>query len=79
MMCNKVVYFRNFSIKMSTDKILSKFRGSLLGSLMGDCLGAPFEGNDITAGDKLIIQRYFNKMEEADFTGSYCLLWGYNN
>lgn len=71
---NVVIGFRNFSTKMSTDSILSKFRGSLLGSLMGDCLGAPFEGNDVTAGDKLIIQRYFDKMEETDFTGSYCLL-----
>lgn len=71
---NVVIGFRNFSTKMSTDSISSKFRGSLLGSLMGDCLGAPFEGNDVTAGDKLIIQRYFDKMEETDFTGSYCLL-----
>ncbi|XP_008201508.1 ADP-ribosylhydrolase ARH3 isoform X1 [Tribolium castaneum] len=58
--------------KMSTiDKNLlkSKFRGSLLGSLLGDCLGSPFEGDVITPGEKLVIQKYFDKLETPDLKG----------
>ncbi|CAH1175613.1 unnamed protein product [Phaedon cochleariae] len=44
----------------------SKFRGSLLGALIGDCTGSPYEGETITAGEKIIIQRYFDKLEEPN-------------
>ncbi|XP_066156542.1 ADP-ribosylhydrolase ARH3-like isoform X2 [Euwallacea fornicatus] len=56
---------------MSTDTVRKKFRGCLLGSLMGDCLGAPFEGQDVSSGDKIIIQRYFDKMEDPTFKGPF--------
>ena len=56
-------------IKMDTNVLKSKFRGSLLGSLLGDCLGSPFEGEPITAGEKIVIQRYFDKLESPDLKG----------
>lgn len=51
--------------------IHSKFRGCLLGSLIGDCLGAPYEGDVISSGEKIIIQRYFDKLSESKFIGPY--------
>ncbi|KAL1490314.1 hypothetical protein ABEB36_013030 [Hypothenemus hampei] len=56
---------------MVSNQIQSKFRGSLLGSLMGDCLGAPFEGELVSSGDKIIIQRYFDKMEKPEYEGPF--------
>lgn len=44
----------------------SRFRGCLLGALVGDCLGAPFEGDTISAGDKLVIRDYLNKLENPN-------------
>ncbi|KAJ8919096.1 hypothetical protein NQ315_012081 [Exocentrus adspersus] len=49
----------------------SKFRGCLLGSLIGDCLGAPFEGDVVTAGDKIVIQRYFDKLQDSTFKAPF--------
>ena len=45
------------------DNILlkSKFRGCLLGGLLGDCLGAPFEGDP---GSRVVTQNYFDKLED---------------
>lgn len=37
-----------------------KFRGCMLGTLLGDCLGAPFEGE---AGSKVVVQKYFEKID----------------
>ncbi|KAK5649651.1 hypothetical protein RI129_000680 [Pyrocoelia pectoralis] len=53
------------------DNILlkSKFRGCLLGSLIGDCFGAPFEGDIMTSGGKVVLQKYFDKLEGAAFKG----------
>lgn len=45
--------------------LASKFRGCLAGVLMGDCLGAPFEGEATVA--KVILQKYFDKMEDPKF------------
>ncbi|KAL3278900.1 hypothetical protein HHI36_016420 [Cryptolaemus montrouzieri] len=53
--------------KTSYDILKSKFRGCLLGSLLGDCLGAPFEGDNMTTGDKLVIKNYLDKLEEPGF------------
>ncbi|XP_066248089.1 ADP-ribosylhydrolase ARH3-like [Euwallacea similis] len=63
--------FRTLNLKMSADTARKKFRGCLLGSLMGDCLGAPFEGQEISSGDKIIIQRYFDKMENPNFKSPF--------
>lgn len=51
--------------------IKSKFRGCLLGSLIGDCVGAPFEGDIVTSGDKIVIQRYFEKLQDPSFKAPY--------
>ncbi|XP_050302584.1 ADP-ribosylhydrolase ARH3-like isoform X2 [Anthonomus grandis grandis] len=56
---------------MAGQNMSSKFRGCLVGSLFGDCMGAPFEGNDISSGDKLVIQRYFDRMEDPNFKGPF--------
>lgn len=48
---------------MNTEMLKSKFRGCLLGSLLGDCLGAPYEGDALSAGAKIVIQNYFDKLD----------------
>nr|XP_023017285.1 poly(ADP-ribose) glycohydrolase ARH3-like [Leptinotarsa decemlineata] len=62
------------TIKMATlesSVLQSKFRGSLLGSLIGDCTGSPYEGDTFTNGDKIILQRYFDKLEEPNFKAPF--------
>nr|XP_022904257.1 poly(ADP-ribose) glycohydrolase ARH3-like [Onthophagus taurus] len=44
----------------------AKFRGCMLGTLMGDCLGAPFEGDP---GSRAIVQKYFDKID-GEYTKS---------
>jgi poly(ADP-ribose) glycohydrolase ARH3 len=55
--------------KIDINLLKSKFRGSLLGSLLGDCLGAPYEGDRVTSGDKIIIQKYFDTLEFPELKG----------
>lgn len=57
----------------SLDKAIihSKFRGCLLGSLIGDCLGSPYEGDVVSDGDKIIIQRYFDTLSGPKFIGPF--------
>ena len=43
--------------------LLSRFRGSMLGSLVGDCLGSPFEGEERPIA-KSVINPYFEKLNE---------------
>ncbi|GLH00525.1 ADP-ribose glycohydrolase ARH3 [Gryllus bimaculatus] len=38
----------------------SKYRGCLLGALLGDCLGAPYEGESLVS--KVVLQQYFDKL-----------------
>ncbi|CAO1423509.1 unnamed protein product [Diamesa hyperborea] len=45
----------------------SKFRGSLLGVIVGDCCGAAFEGEVIDAGKKLVLRNFLNKLEGPYF------------
>jgi len=45
----------------------AKFKGSLLGSLMGDCLGSPFEGDIYSPGMKLTVKKYFEKLDGPYF------------
>ncbi|KAK6635800.1 hypothetical protein RUM44_001054 [Polyplax serrata] len=51
------------------DKVLlaSKFRGTLVGALLGDCLGAPYE--DVGSISLRQLQSYFDKMETANLKG----------
>ena len=46
----------------------TKFRGCMLGTLVGDCLGAPFEGED---GSRTIVHNYFNKLDSKTAKGKY--------
>ncbi|XP_026470663.1 poly(ADP-ribose) glycohydrolase ARH3-like [Ctenocephalides felis] len=53
---------------MLDSKLLaSKFKGCLLGALLGDCLGAPYEGEVLGAGAKIVLQKYFDKLEGPYF------------
>ncbi|XP_053670489.1 ADP-ribosylhydrolase ARH3-like [Anopheles nili] len=51
--------------------MLSKFRGTLLGALVGDCCGAPFEGQPMDSGSKLILKKNLDKLEGPAFTAPY--------
>uniref|UniRef100_A0A182NRP3 ADP-ribosylhydrolase ARH3 n=1 Tax=Anopheles dirus TaxID=7168 RepID=A0A182NRP3_9DIPT len=51
--------------------MLSKFRGSLLGALVGDCCGAPFEGQLMDSGAKLILKKNLDKLEGPAFSAPY--------
>lgn len=56
--------------------LASKFRGSLLGALCGDCCGAPYEGENICdGGERLILKKYFDKLEGPYFTGKFTLIF----
>ncbi|XP_060531177.1 ADP-ribosylhydrolase ARH3-like [Cylas formicarius] len=46
-----------------------KFRGAMLGSLLGDCLGAPFESQEFIS--KVILQRYLDKLEDPEFKSPF--------
>lgn len=56
---------------METHLLKSKFRGSLLGALIGDCLGSPFEGEILTKGAKLTLKKYFDKLEGPFFLAPF--------
>lgn len=47
----------------------SKFRGTLLGSLIGDCCGAPFEGQVMDSGSKLLLRQNLDRLEGPFFRG----------
>lgn len=44
--------------------ILSKFRGSIQGVLLGDCFGAIYEGELLTKSNKKVLNSILNKLEE---------------
>lgn len=49
---------------MDLQLLRSKFRGSMLGVVTGDCLGSPYESEDLlTTGMKLILQKSLDKLE----------------
>ncbi|CAD7093144.1 unnamed protein product [Hermetia illucens] len=52
---------------MQQPNLLSKFRGSVLGGLVGDCCGEPYEGQVLTDGDKAILRRSLNQLEGPYF------------
>ncbi|KFB42807.1 AGAP002530-PA-like protein [Anopheles sinensis] len=51
--------------------MLAKFRGTLLGALVGDCCGAPFEGQLMDSGSKLILRKNLDKLEGPAFKAPY--------
>ncbi|XP_011136475.1 poly(ADP-ribose) glycohydrolase ARH3 isoform X1 [Harpegnathos saltator] len=55
-------------IKMELALLRSKFRGSMLGVLVGDCIGSPYEGEEtLTPGMKTVLQQSFDKLERTEF------------
>lgn len=54
---------------IDSNLLASKFRGCLVGGLLGDCLGAPYEG--AYGVSKKELQKYFDKLEEPYFTCMY--------
>lgn len=57
--------------KMDLSLLRSKFRGSMLGVLIGDCLGSPYENEELlTTGAKMMLQRSVNKLEGPMYRGS---------
>lgn len=58
--------------KMDLPLLKSKFRGSMLGTLIGDCLGSPYENEEVlTNGMKIILQRSLDKLEGPMYKGNY--------
>ncbi|XP_034944045.1 ADP-ribose glycohydrolase ARH3-like [Chelonus insularis] len=54
--------------KMDLSLLRQKFRGSILGALIGDCLGSPYENEDmLTTGEKIVLQKAFDKLEGPEF------------
>lgn len=55
---------------MDGPSILSKFRGSILGTLVGDCCGAPFEGQSLLrGGERLLLRKNLDRLEGPFFSG----------
>lgn len=45
--------------------LTSKVRGCLVGALLGDCLGSPYEGESNVS--KVVLQNYFDKLSGPYF------------
>ena len=56
---------------------LSKFRGCLLGGLIGDCIGSPFEGDKVVGRGALL--SYFNKLLTTDKSSRSLQIYGYTD
>lgn len=52
---------------MLTRMLAKKFRGCLIGALAGDCFGAPYENEVVSAISKTQLQSYFDKLEGPPF------------
>lgn len=58
-----------FAMSAST---LSRFQGTLLGVLVGDCLGGPFEGSKYVS--KAHLNKYFAKMLDPSVRREFKIL-----
>ena len=56
--------------------LASRFRGCMLGSLVGDCLGQPFEGEDRPIS-KSVLNSYFEKLHDSSLKGIQFLYSGF--
>lgn len=51
--------------------IVSKFRGSILGALVGDCCGGPFEGQSLLqGGERTLLRKNLDRLEGPFFDGN---------
>lgn len=48
--------------------LASRFRGCMLGSLVGDCFGQPFEGEERPIS-KSVLNNYFEKLQDSNIKG----------
>lgn len=48
--------------------LASRFRGCMLGSLVGDCFGQPFEGEERPIS-KSVLNNYFEKLQDSSLKG----------
>jgi len=59
----------------AVEKLLpSKFRGCLVGTLIGDCLGSPFEG-EYEEVSSVVLKKYVDKLEGPYFKGKWVLIY----
>ncbi|RWS00714.1 Poly(ADP-ribose) glycohydrolase ARH3-like protein [Dinothrombium tinctorium] len=56
-------------------QLANKFRGTLIGALLGDCLGAPFEGDFVVT--KSVLTNYVTKLQVE--TGSVLQMYSYTD
>lgn len=50
--------------------IIAKFRGSMLGVLVGDCCGGPFEGQStLQGGERTLLRKNLDRLEGPYFSG----------
>jgi len=48
--------------------LASRFRGCMLGALLGDCLGQPFDGEERPIS-KSVLNSYFEKLHDSNLKG----------
>uniref|UniRef100_A0A6B2E662 ADP-ribosylhydrolase ARH3 n=1 Tax=Phlebotomus kandelakii TaxID=1109342 RepID=A0A6B2E662_9DIPT len=48
--------------------LTSKFRGTLQGALIGDCCGAPYEGEPMEVGTKVVLKKFLQKLSGPYFS-----------
>lgn len=53
--------------------LAKKFRGSLMGALIGDCFGAPYEGDSPRTISDTQLQSFFDKLEGPPFKSKYLI------
>lgn len=53
----------------AVEGLAGKFRGSMAGALMGDCLGAPFEGE--SRASRSVLNSYFRRLADPALKGKY--------
>lgn len=54
---------------------MSKFRGCMLGCLIGDCLGSPFEGEEFVSIESIqkFLAKQLEEQSEKCKLSKYCL------
>ncbi|RZF41028.1 hypothetical protein LSTR_LSTR002660 [Laodelphax striatellus] len=55
------------AVLRETAILANKFRGCLVSAVLGDCLGAPYEGEESEEISKVVLQKYFDKLEGPYF------------
>lgn len=54
--------------------MLAKYRGAILGALVGDCCGGPFEGQSILkGGERTLLRKNLDRLEGPFFSGERAL------